>query len=107
MSFCGTKKPSGLIKRPYAIAFSAKNFAVAVTYAAIGHEGQLAHTTDPSGAFVEEVAELLATDEIDKAPLTITTLATNRHSNNYLMKDSSQQAEEDQPQRNMDCTPFI
>lgn len=85
----------------------AKNFAVAVAYVAIGHEGQLAHTTDPSGAFVKEVVDLLATDEIEKAPLTITILATNRHGNNYLMKDGGQQAGEDQPQRNMDCIPFI
>lgn len=41
--------------------------AVAAAYVAIGHGGQLAHATDTLDAFAEEVAEVLATDAIEKA----------------------------------------
>jgi hypothetical protein len=41
--------------------------AVAAAYVALGHGGQLAHASDTSGPFAEEVAEVLATDAIEKA----------------------------------------
>lgn len=41
--------------------------AVAAAYVAIGHGGQLAHASDTSSAFAEEVAEVLATDAIERA----------------------------------------
>lgn len=41
--------------------------AVAAAYIAIGHGGRLAHASGTSSAFAEEVAEILATDAIDKA----------------------------------------
>lgn len=41
--------------------------AVAAAYVAIGHGGQFAHASDTSSAFADEVAEVLATDAIEKA----------------------------------------